>query len=367
MPGAGAVIARRGIILALSFVVIVIIISAIIEGSGYSIDIYKALVRESVNAEIMALRRGNPNISEAFIQEYKQNLTIYYSQMYGLIDENGNEIPPYRRMWNTVTRALTLNLGKTDKVDVANVVPTQAPADVAGIIAAVLPRTIIVVTVAEIIMIVLALLIAPRIAYRHGTLVDKLVVAYAALFNAIPLWWLGMVFIQIFGYQLKLFPTSLRGAATIINTFWTDPGGNIVRLIHYISLPIIVIVVAGLGSWLYGIRAMVLRVVKEDFVTVARAKGLPEKDISRKYILRVSLAPILTNVILALAGSLGGMIITESVFDWPGMGTLYYAAISSGDTQMIIGLFVIFVGVYLIARFILEILYIVVDPRVRAR
>ncbi|MEM0099749.1 MAG: ABC transporter permease [Desulfurococcaceae archaeon] len=367
MPGAGMVIARRGLILLFSFILIIIIISAIIEGSGYSKDIYEAIVRESVNAEIMALRKGNPNITESYIREYRENLTIFYRKMYGLIDEQGREIPPYVRMWNLVKRALTLDLGKTDRVEVANVVPTIAPASVSEIIAAVLPRTIIVVTVGELIVVAIALLLAPRIAYRHGTIVDRLVVAYAAIFTAVPIWWLAMIFIQIFGYQLGIFPTSLRGVATVLNKFWENPVSNTFVVLKYITLPISVFVIATLGSWLYGLRAMLLRVIREDYVTVAKAKGLPEKDITRKYVLRVSLAPVLTNVILALASSLGGMIITESVFDWPGMGTLYYNAIISGDSQTIMGLFVVYVGVYLCARFILEILYVIIDPRVRVR
>ncbi|MEM1639554.1 MAG: ABC transporter permease [Desulfurococcaceae archaeon] len=361
------VIARRGLILLFSFILIIIIISAIIEGSGYSKDIYEAIVRESVNAEIMALRKGNPNITESYIREYRENLTIFYRKMYGLIDEEGREIPPYVRMWNLVRRALTLDLGKTDRVEVANVVPTIAPASVSEIIAAVLPRTIIVVTVGELIVVAIALLLAPRIAYRHGTIVDRLVVAYAAVFTAVPIWWLAMIFIQIFGYQLGIFPTSLRGVATVLNKFWENPVSNTFVVLKYITLPISVFVIATLGSWLYGLRAMLLRVIREDYVTVAKAKGLPEKDITRKYVLRVSLAPVLTNVILALASSLGGMIITESVFDWPGMGTLYYNAIISGDSQTIMGLFVVYIGVYLCARFILEILYVIIDPRVRVR
>jgi peptide/nickel transport system permease protein len=114
-------------------------------------------------------------------------------------------------------------------------------------------------------------------------------------------------------------------------------------------------------------RAMLLRVVREDYVSAAKARGLPERLITRRYILKPSLAPVLTNVILALAGSLGGMIITESVFNWPGMGTLYYAAITEGDSSTIAALSTIYIGIYMIARFILEVLYIIVDPRIRAK
>ena len=125
------------------------------------------------------------------------------------------------------------------------------------------------------------------------------------------------------------------------------------------------VVVAILGSWLYSVRAIAIRVVTEDYVTTAYAKGLPDKLIVRRYILRVIAGPVLTIVILSLAGSIGGYIITESVFDWPGMGSLYWAAISSGDAPTILGLVYITTLVYIIARFILEVLYVTLDPRVR--
>lgn len=362
MPGAGRYIARRGLILLASYIAIIIVIAAILELSGYASDIYQAMIREQVRAEVEALvRSGGGKIDPAYVQQFKENRTLQLMKEYGL------DKPAYERMWLLVWRALTLNFGKTTDNMVAGVVPTMPPADIAYIISMVLPRTIIVVTVGELIVIAIALVLGPRIAYRHGTLIDRSIVAYAALSSAVPLWWLAMLFIRVFGYQLGWFPTSLRGVTTYLNNFWSNPSQNFLMVLWYITPPLIVFIIIALGSWLYGIRAMLLRVVREDYVMVAKAKGLSEKDITRKYVMRPSLAPILTNVILALAGTLGGMIITESVFDWPGMGTLYYAAIISGDALTITALFVVYVGVYLIARFILEILYILVDPRVRVR
>ncbi|MEM3926404.1 MAG: ABC transporter permease [Desulfurococcaceae archaeon] len=369
MPRTGYVILRRGLTLLTVFILVVIIIAAILEGSGFSEDIYKAYVREYVNADIMSLRRAGVNITESYIAELRENLTRYYMIHFGLLDQQGNPIPKYIRMWKLVHMALTLDFGETVYSTVTNVVPRSAPAPVSEVILAVLPRTILIVTIGELVAIAIALLLGPRIAYRHGSFFDKVIVAYAALFNAIPIWWLAMLFILFFGYQLKIFPTNLRGVASYLrwDVFLSNPLGTLANLLWYISLPLMVFVISVLGSWLYGIRAMVLRIVREDYVTVAKAKGLPEKDITQRYVLRVSMAPVLTSVILALAGSLGGMIITESVFDWPGMGTLYYSALVAGDTTTIMALFIVYVGVYIMARFILEILYIIVDPRVRAR
>lgn len=360
------VILRRGVILAISYIIIVILIAAILEGSGYSMRIYEAMVREAVNAEIMALRRGG-NVSPTFIEEYKKNMTIYYMRVYGLVDDKGNIIPPYVRMWTLVWRALRLDLGKTTSYSVAELVPTVPPVDVFHVIATILPRTIIVVTVGEIIAALIAVKFGPRIAYKHGSFTDKLIVTYAAIMNAVPLWWLAMIFLYVFAYQLKLFPRSMRGVAVAFYYFWRDPLGNFISILYHITLPLIVFLIAILGGWLYSFRAMLLRIVREDFVMAAKARGLPEALITKKYILKPSLPPVLTTIILALAGSLGGFIITESVFDWPGMGTLYYSAIESGDSVMIMALFIVYVLVYLAARFILEILYIIVDPRVRVR
>ena len=366
VPRAEIVILRRGIILAVSFIIIVIVIAAIVEGSGYSMRIYEAMVKEAVNAEIMALRRGG-NISEIYIKELRENLTKYYQRVYGLIDEKGNIIPPYVRMWNLVWRTLKFDFGKTGTYGVANIVPTVPPVDVLYVIASVLPRTIAVVTVGEIIAALVAIKLGPRIAYRHGSLLDKFVVTYAALMNAVPLWWLAMIFLYLFSYKLSLFPRSLRSVAPAFANFWANPLQNLISILYHITLPLAVFLISVLGGWLYGFRAMLLRIIREDFVMAAKARGLPEGDITRKYVLRPSLAPVLTSIILALAGSIGGMIITESVFDWPGMGTLYYEAIIGGDAVVIMALFVVYVLVYLAARFILEILYIVIDPRVRAR
>jgi peptide/nickel transport system permease protein len=110
---------------------------------------------------------------------------------------------------------------------------------------------------------------------------------------------------------------------------------------------------------------MVLNTAQQDFVNVARAKGLPESLVMRRYIIRAAAPPILTNIILGLAGSLGGAILTETVFGWPGMGLLYWDSILTVDEGLIIALTFVYTVIYVVARMVLEILYIVLDPRVR--
>lgn len=367
MAGLRYVVLRRGLMLLAAYVIIMVLVAAIMEGSGFAQRLYEALVRESVQGDIQALLRSGQTLTPTQLEELRRKLTIYYSKMYGLIDEQGNPIPPYVRMWRLVVNTLTFNFGYSTKESVAQLANRLPPVPVIDLLAAVLPRTIIMVTVAELIIVLIALKLGPRIAYRHGSLADKVVISYFSLFNAIPLWWFAMIMVLFLAYQLRIFPPSLRGVLVYINNFWDNPLFNFIQIAYYALLPILTIVIASLGGWLYGVRAVVLRVIREDFVVVAKAKGLPEKDIASKYVLRVSLPPIITSAILTLAGSLGGFIITESVFDWPGMGTLYYLAITVGDTNTVMGLFVITVGVYIAARFLLEIIYVIIDPRVRVR
>ncbi len=359
MPGVGTILLRRAIALTFALIVIVTLTAIIMEATGYAESIWKAIMNQELQAYYQSLRnRGfSPEKIKQLVEEKKQELI----ELYGL------NKPWYERVGPLIINTLTFNLGISKEEAPAQVAGVQPPAPVAKLIMLTLPRTIVMLTIAEIICAAIALSIAPIIAYRHGTLLDRGVVTYAALFNAIPVWWLGMVFIQIFGYTLRIFPTSGRYVMPYIKYFWQDPLSNLVNIAYYAFLPIITVVIVLLGGWLYSVRAMVLRVVREDFVMVAKAKGLPEKLIARRYILRVMAPPVTTSVILALAGSLGGFIITESVFDWPGMGSLYYAAISSGDVPTILGLTYVLTLVYIIARFILEVLYIMLDPRVRLR
>ena len=144
-----------------------------------------------------------------------------------------------------------------------------------------------------------------------------------------------------------------------------DPIQRTLDLLWHAALPIITLVIALSGSWIYTMRSIVITTAQEDFVTTARAKGLPERTVLWRHIIRVAAPPILTNLILGLAGYLGGAILTETVFGWPGMGLLYRQSILSVDERLILALTYIYTLTYVASRFVLEVLYIILDPRVR--
>ncbi|WP_228546768.1 ABC transporter permease [Hyperthermus butylicus] len=352
-----SVLVRRAVLLTIALVVIMLATAVIIGATGYDKKILQAIVETELQAYRQQLVQQN--IPTADIQKLVEQRRQELVQIYGL------DKPWTQRVVPMAVRALILDLGYVKSEEVANIVGEQLPLKVKDAILITLPRTVVMLTIAEIICTIIALWLAPLIAYRRGSLLDRAAISYAALMNALPVWWLGILFIFIFGYHLRIAPTNYHGVIKYINSFTEDPVGALKGLLYYSWLPITTVVIALLGGWLYGVRAIALRVVGEDYVAVARAKGLPERLVIRRYILRVIAGPVATIVILSLATSIGGFIITESVFNWPGMGSLYYAAISSGDAPTIIGLVYITTVVYIVARFILEVLYVALDPRVR--
>ncbi len=355
--GMGTVLTRRAIALTFALIVVVLLTVLIIGATGYDATIWKAIINEQVRAYQATLVQKQATAAQVqqLVAQYRNKLI----HLYGL------DKPWYVRMEPLLINTLTFNLGLSNSHDVADVAGVPYPVPVGTAIMLCLPRTIIMITIAQLICAVVALYIGPYIAYKRGTLFDRAIVSYAALTNAIPVWWLGMIFIYFFGFIMGWFPTDYRAVVYYINHFMDDPVTSTQYILWYASLPIITIVIAFLGSWLYSVRAMVLRVVREDYINAARAKGLPESVVVSKHVLRAASPPVVTSVILSLAGSLGGYIITESIFDWPGMGTLYWVAITSADVPTILGLTYMFTLIYILARFTLEILYIYLDPRVR--
>ena len=224
-----------------------------------------------------------------------------------------------------------------------------------------LPYTMLLITTASVITAVVGLAVGVKLATRIGSKLDRSVSYASAISYALPAWWTGILLILLLAFQLRILPSGGLHSTP-------PPEGGIARfldLLYHAILPVITLVLVSLGAWAYTVRTMVLNTAQEFFVTVARAKGLPEGKVMRRYILRVAAPPIVTNLVLGLAASLGGAILTETVFNWPGMGRLYYDAILAADEAVIVALTFMFTLLYVLARFILEVLYLVLDPRIR--
>jgi peptide/nickel transport system permease protein len=191
--------------------------------------------------------------------------------------------------------------------------------------------------------------------YRGGA-ADQLLTGFAMLGASVPSFWLGLVLMQIFAVSLGWFPVSGYG----------EPGASLAQRLHSLVLPATVLGVLNSALIIRFTRASMLDVLGEDYVRTARAKGLPERRVIFKHALRNALVPIVTVIGLTVALMIGGAVVTETVFGLPGVGNLVVSAVTRRDYPVIQGALLIVAAIYVVINFLVDLLYTVVDPRVRA-
>lgn len=328
----------------------VLILTGVIIGvTGLSDIVLYNMVDERLRIikQQLAIKIKDPEQLNRAVEELKQELIRAYD-----LDK-----PWYARIPRIIYQIMVLDLGTS-----RSTLSFSGSNKVADIILERIPNTVLMVTTAVLISSLVGLVVGLWSATKVGSLLDRFTSLISAISYSLPTWWFGMVVILVFAYELRLFPS---GGMTTPGLTTTDPITRFLDLLWHLFLPVLTLFVALVGSWIYVTRSIVVSITKEDFIVVGRAKGLPERVIRNRYLLRNSAPPILTNMILGLAGSITGAILTEAIFNWPGMGSLYYNAILSADINMILALTYIYTLVYVVARFILEVLYVVLDPRVR--
>lgn len=230
---------------------------------------------------------------------------------------------------------------------------------VSDIILEKLPRTILLFTTATIIISIIGIFIGAIAGSKTGSKADKVTSTFAIISSSFPVWWIGLIMIFIFSFSYNLFPAR---ATPLLPP--TDPR-YIPALLYHMTLPLITIVLIGFGTWAYLVRNFIVGIMQEDFIFVKKAIGISQKKIIFGSALKNAAPPIITVLALSLSGSLGGAIITEAVFDWPGMGRLYFEAISVMDLPVIIGATYVLTAFFLASIFVADLLYGYLDPRIR--
>ena len=346
--GLAKILLLRGITLLIVLFSVLLLIVVVLGATGVSDKILEAQVRDQLRQirQELSQRIKDPDELERALEAYEDELYRAF----------GLDRPWYARLPDMVRRVIMLDLGKS-----RTMTSFTGSNNVADIVLERIPNTIMLISTAVLISAVLGILIGVNIATRAGTIVDRIASYFSSISYALPSWWTGIIFILVFSFYLKIFPP----AGMYSSPPPEDPILRLIDVMYHAILPVMTLVVAILGGWIYVSRTIVLNIAQEDFVEAARVKGLPEKIVMRRYILRPAAPPILTNVVFSIAGSLGGAILTETIFNWPGMGRLYYEAIITLDEPLIVALTFLFTLIYIAARFILEILYVIFDPRVR--
>jgi peptide/nickel transport system permease protein len=214
-------------------------------------------------------------------------------------------------------------------------------------------------TTATILVTIIGIFLGAYVAGKEGSWWDKFNSLIAIFSNSFPSWWVAMIMILVFAFTLQIFPAR----ATPLSSP-SDPN-YFFDLVYHMTLPLITLVIVSFGSWAYIVRYFLINILNEDFIYAKRTMGISRRKILYSHALRNAGPPVATAVGLGLASSFGGSIITEAVFDWPGMGKLFYDAIGLLDIPIIIGLTYVGTLIFLVTIFITDIAYSLLDPRVK--
>jgi len=308
----------------------------------------------TVNFIIFSLLPGDP--VRAYVQGLKRVDKERYQQ---LLAYYGLDKPLHIRYLKTVKDLLTFNFGVT----YANGEP------VTKVILSHLENTLILLGLSTIISIIIGILLGVVAAYKRGGMLDTALVTGSLITYSVPIFFVGWLVILVFSIYLGWFPSGF-----IQPPEWArNPPSNILEIIvgrlRHLVLPTITLVLFTTGGWILLTRACILETITEDYVVTARAKGLKERTVLYKHVLKNASLPLITNIALSFAFIISGAIITETLFSYEGMGLLTWRSLRSAsggaDLPVLQAVFYVTALCVIVANFIADLLYGVIDPRVR--
>ncbi len=315
---------------------------------GYVDTILKAEIQETVNAEIAALAAQQPMSPEARAQ-------LIASEIAEREHLAGLDQPFFPRSLRHLRNALTLQFGRA-----RTMVSDHGSRQVKNIILERLPATLLLMGFSQVILFFVSLFLALNLSRHYGSVWDKLVVGLSPT-SSIPAWFYGIFLILIFAAWLRILPfdgmVDAPPPATKLGYF--------LSVLRHLILPAGSLFVSGFFINIYTWRTFFLIYSSEDYVEMAKAKGLNSRDVERRYILRPTLPNIITRFALMLIGIWMGAILTETVFLWPGLGRVIFEAIQRYDTAVIVGTTIVYAYLLAFTVFFLDFIYAIVDPRVK--
>jgi peptide/nickel transport system permease protein len=317
---------------------------------GYVDEIRRGAIREQISMQIYMSR--DPVLMALNAQQKNQMVSDQVA-----IEEHrrGLDKPFIIRSFAFLENAITLNLGYSQ-----DMVSDTGSRQVRLILLERLIPTLLMWGAGNLLLFFVGLFAGLFLSRRYGTALDKIVVALAPTSSA-PAWFYGLFLILIFAGILRILPFGgLVSAPPPPNKL-----GYALSVLKHLVLPTSAIFISTIALSIFNRRTFFLIYSQEDYVEMAKAKGLPDRLIERRYILKPTLPPILTDFLLTVIYLWTGAVILETVFNWPGLGRALYQAIGSFDTAVIVGAQVIFAYLLAATVFVLDLLYAVVDPRVR--
>lgn len=334
--------------LSLTVVVGVYLTILIANMGGYVDQIRIAQIREAVGTAVTSDRQLQGVPASEIRNRIEQIVELEVKRL-------GLDRPFPLRSLTYLTDALSLSLGRAE-----NLTSDSGSRQVRQILLERLPATLLLFATAYFLLFFGTIFVALFLSRRYGSFLDRAVIALVPT-SAAPSWFYGIFLILIFAALLKVLP--FGGMVT------APPPQSVVEyglsVLTHMILPVTAIIVGAVFATIYSWRTFFLIYSAEDYVEMAKAKGLSSSAIERRYILRPTLPTIITTFSLGLISIWTGSIILETVFNWPGLGRLLFQAVSAFDTPVVIGAEVIYAYLLAFTVFLLDIVYALVDPRVK--
>jgi peptide/nickel transport system permease protein len=233
-------------------------------------------------------------------------------------------------------------------------------APVTAIILERLPATLLLTLSASAISIVLGVMAGALAARRRGTWADTAISTLALIFYATPLFWMGLMAILLFSLVLGWFPAF--GMMSADKRY--EGLRHVLDVAHHLVMPMMILGLFYMAVYARLTRASMLEVAEMDFVRTARAKGMTESYITRRHILRNALLPVITFAGIQAGHLIGGTVLVETVFGWPGIGRLAFDSLLARDYPVLLGIFIVTSAMVVIFNIITDIIYTLVDPRI---
>lgn len=260
-------------------------------------------------------------------------------------------IRSFRFLWD----GLSLNLGSA-----MNMTSDSGSRFVRNIILERLGPTLLLMGTSQLLLFFSSVYLALILSRKYGSFFDRVVIALSPTSSA-PSWFYGIFLILMFAAVLRILPFGGMIGAPPPENSWEYT----LDVLKHIILPTLALFISLIFISIYNWRTFFLIFSSEDYVEMAKAKGLPDREIEMRYILRPTLPTIITSFALLVIGLWTGAIVTETVFNWPGLGRTLYTAVGLYDTPVIVGLTIIYAYLLGITVFLLDFVYALVDPRVK--
>ncbi|MFF5966403.1 ABC transporter permease [Streptomyces collinus] len=266
--------------------------------------------------------------------------------------EFGLGLPLWRQFTDYCGKALTGDFGTS----------YQFRAPVVDKITEALPNTLLLTGTAFVLYTVLGIFLGTRSAWRHGKLGDRVNTGLALTLYSIPSFWLGLLLIIVLSVGIGPLPG-------MFPTGGMESGGEegfayVLDVAHHLVLPVATLVAVEYGQTLLVTRSALLDEMGSDYLTTARAKGLRDDLVRRRHAVPNALLPTVTLIFINLGRTVAGVILVETVFSWPGLGGLFYQALSVPDLPLVQGLFFVFAAAVILMNTLADLVYPLLDPRV---